>query len=80
MVVECNYCITLDRVQKDLFAEILNNQAQIQEWIKLFAIDEIKEQQAGGLFPDNKVGFSNPLSLEFFKPKPILSFRYCFLH
>ena len=65
MVVECNYCITLDRVPKDLYPEILNNQAQIQEWIKLFAIDEIKAQEAGGLFPENRVGFSNPLTLEF---------------
>ncbi|TAF45926.1 MAG: site-specific DNA-methyltransferase [Sphingobacteriales bacterium] len=58
MVVECNYCITLDRLPKDLYPEILNNQAQIQEWIKLFAINEIKAQEAGGLFPDNKVGFA----------------------
>jgi len=65
MVVECNYCITLDRVPKDLYPEILNNQAQVQEWIKLFAIDEIKAQAAGSLFPENKVGFSNPLTLDF---------------
>ena len=65
MVVECNYCITLDRVPKDLYPEILNNQAQIQEWIKLFAIDEIKTAKAGGLFTVDKVGFSNPLTLEF---------------
>ncbi len=58
MVVECNYCITLDRVPKDLYPEILNNQAQLQEWIKLFAIDEIKTQSSGGLFPENKVGFA----------------------
>ena len=72
MVVECNYCITLDRVPKDLYSEILNNQAQIQEWIKLFAIDETKEQKAGGLFPDNKVGFTNPLTLEFLNQNPFL--------
>ncbi len=42
MVVECNYCITLDRVPKELYSEICNNQAQIEEWISLFAIDEIK--------------------------------------
>jgi adenine-specific DNA-methyltransferase len=65
MVVECNYCITLDRVPKDLYAEIISNDAQIQEWIKLFAIDEIKAEKAGGLFTEDKVGFSNPLSLEF---------------
>jgi len=72
MVVECNYCITLDRVPTDLYPEILNNQAQIQEWIKLFTIDEIKAQEAGGLFPGNKVGFSNPLTLEFLNQNQFL--------
>jgi adenine-specific DNA-methyltransferase len=66
MVVECNYCITLDHVPKDLYFEILNNQAQIQEWIKLFAIDEIKAEKTGGLFPENKVGFA-----EAFKVLPL---------
>lgn len=72
MVVECNYCITLDRVPKDLYPEILNNQAQIQEWIKLFAIDEIKAAKAGGLFTEDKVGFSNPLTLEFLNQNQFL--------
>lgn len=65
MVVDCNYCITLDRVPKELYSEIFSNQAQIQEWIKLFALDEIKAQEAGGLFPENIERFSNPLTLEF---------------
>ncbi|AMS27871.1 hypothetical protein AEM51_13415 [Bacteroidetes bacterium UKL13-3] len=72
MVVECNYCITLDRVPKDLYSEIISNDAQIQEWIKLFAIDEIKTQAAGGLFPENKVGFSNPLTLDFLNQNQFL--------
>jgi adenine-specific DNA-methyltransferase len=72
MVVECNYCITLDRVPNDLYAEIISNDAQIQEWIKLFAIDEIIEQAAGGLFPENKVGFSNPITLEFLNQNQFL--------
>jgi adenine-specific DNA-methyltransferase len=72
MVVECNYCITLDRVPKDLYAEIISNDAQIKEWIKLFAIDEIKTQAAGGLFPENKPGFSNPLTLDFLNQNQFL--------
>ena len=72
MVVECNYCMTLDRIPKELYPEILNNQAQILEWIKLFAIDEIKEQKAEGLFPEDKVGFTNPLTLEFLNQNPFL--------
>jgi adenine-specific DNA-methyltransferase len=72
MVVECNYCITLDRVPKELYSEILNNQDQIQEWTKLFAIDDIKAQEVGGLFPENKVGFTNPLTLDFLNQNPFL--------
>jgi adenine-specific DNA-methyltransferase len=72
MVVECNYCITLDRVPKDLYPEILNSQAQLQEWIKLFAIDEIKAEKAGGLFMEDKVGFSIPLTLEFLNQNQFL--------
>lgn len=72
MVVDCNYCITLDRVPKELYSEILSNQAQIQEWIKLFAVDEIKTQEAGGLFPENKEGFSNPLTIDFINQNQFL--------
>lgn len=41
-VVETNYCITLDRVPRELWNEIIANSAQIEEWKKLFAIDEIR--------------------------------------
>lgn len=57
-VTETNYCITLDRVPEELYPEICNNQAQLEEWIKLFAIDEIK----GDL---TSPAFSNPLTPEF---------------
>jgi adenine-specific DNA-methyltransferase len=72
MVVECNYCITLDRVPKELYKEIIENKAQLQEWIKLFAIDEIKKEKATDLFPSDKIGFSNPLSLEFLNQNQFL--------
>src|SRR5690625_611703 len=57
-VTETNYCITLDRVPEELYLEICNNQAQLEEWIKLFAIDDIK----GDL---TSPAFSNPLTKEF---------------
>lgn len=57
-VTETNYCITVDRVPEELYPEICNNQAQLEEWIKLFAIDEIK----GDL---TSPAFSNPLTPEF---------------
>ncbi|GLR62939.1 site-specific DNA-methyltransferase [Marinospirillum insulare] len=57
-VTETNYCITLDRVPVELYPEICTNQAQLEEWIQLFAIDEIQ----GDL---TTPAFSNPLTLEF---------------
>lgn len=57
-VTETNYCITLDRVPEALYSEICDNQAQLEEWIKLFAIDEIK----GDL---TTPAFSKPLTPEF---------------
>ncbi|MCL6478077.1 MAG: hypothetical protein K6T65_06635 [Peptococcaceae bacterium] len=40
-MVETNYCVTLDRVPEELYPEIIANQAQIDEWKRLFAIEEI---------------------------------------
>ncbi len=57
-VTETNYCITLDRVPVELYPEICANQAQLAEWIQLFAIDDIQ----GDL---STPAFSNPLTLEF---------------
>lgn len=72
MVVECNYCITLDRVPKELYTEIQDNQAQIQEWIKLFAIDEIEAKPKADMFSEETMGFSNPLNLEFLNQNQFL--------
>jgi len=72
MIVECNYCITLDRIPKELYTEILNNQPQIQEWIKLFAIDEIKAQKANKIFEKDINGFTNPLTIEFLNQNQFL--------
>lgn len=57
-VYETNYCITLDRVPEDLYPEIVANEAQCDEWIKLFAIDEIQADL-------HNPGFSRPLTAEF---------------
>jgi adenine-specific DNA-methyltransferase len=57
-VVETNYCITLDRVPGELYPEIVKKaeekiechdgefRNQREEWIKLFAIDEITGKEA----------------------------------
>lgn len=70
-VVETNYCITLDRIPEELYPEIAANQEQCEEWIKLFAIDEIQ----GDL---HSPGFSQPPSIEFLKAndKLVLDTRF----
>jgi adenine-specific DNA-methyltransferase len=64
-VVETQYCITLDRVPEALYPEIAANDAQREEWVRLFAIDEI----TGDLV---KPGYSTPLTVEFLKANPHL--------
>jgi len=65
-VVETNYCMTLDRVPEELYPEIAANDAQRKEWVRLFAIDEIK----GDLMAS---GYSVPLTIEFLKSNPFLT-------
>lgn len=71
-VVESNYCITLDRVPERFYAEIAANDAQREEWVHLFAIDEITSQATNGLFEEGKSGYSVPLTVEFLKENPFL--------
>lgn len=59
-VIETNWCITLDRIDERFYPEIIENKAQIQEWIDMYAVDEIKEDLA-------TVGFTNPPTAEFLK-------------
>ena len=64
-VVETNYCVTLDRVPEELYPEIAANEAQREEWVRLFAIDEI----TGNLHTPK---YSNPLTVDFLKANPFL--------
>lgn len=64
-VVQSDYCITLDRVPQELYPYIIANEAQRKEWVRLFAIDEIK----GDLM---KKAYSEPLTVEFLKQNPYL--------
>ncbi len=72
-VTETNYCITLDRVPEELYNEIASNDAQREEWIKLFAIDEIGVSQEGAekkdkeLFEEETISYTVPLTVEFLK-------------
>ncbi len=64
-VVGCDYCITLDRIPRALYPEIVANDAQRQEWVRLFAIDEIK----GDMMTE---GYSEPLSEKFLEENQFL--------
>ena len=70
-VVETNYCITLDRIPEELYPEIAANEAQREEWVRLFAIDEIKPSY-GNLLEKGNTGYSVPLTVEFLKDSPFL--------
>lgn len=59
-IVSTDYCITLDLIPEDLYEEILNNENQINEWIKLFAIDKISQTLTSA-------GFSVPLTIDFLR-------------
>lgn len=72
LVVSTNYCITLDRIPEELYTEIIQNDDQRKEWVKLFAIDEIKANNLQSLFEQQKVGYSEPLTIEFLKQNPYL--------
>ena len=65
-VVETQYCITLDRIPYKFYPEIAANNAQREEWVELFAINEIK----GDL---TTPGYTKPLTPEFLKAQPGLS-------
>ena len=64
-VVQSDYCITLDRVPRELYPEILANDRQREEWVRLFAIDDIK----GDLVTK---AYSVPLTMEFLEQNPFL--------
>ncbi|WP_298436604.1 hypothetical protein [Geobacter sp.] len=64
-VVETGYCCTLDKVPEELYPAIIANQAQVEEWQRLFAIQDIE----GDL---HTPGYSDPLTIEFLKANPFL--------
>lgn len=59
-VSEVHYCVTLDRVPEELYPEIAKNKAQIEEWKRLFHIQEIERDTT-------QPGFKEPVKVEFLK-------------
>ena len=77
-VLETHYCVTLDLVPEALYADIAANEAQHDEWVKLFAIDEINSERTPS-FPlplgegqGEGTPYTNPLTAEFLKTNPYL--------
>ncbi|MDD9863662.1 MAG: site-specific DNA-methyltransferase [Gammaproteobacteria bacterium] len=66
-VLETQYCVTLDKVPESLYPAIAKNKAQRDEWVKLFAIDELK-----GARTDSPTAYSKPLKPEFLQENPYL--------
>lgn len=64
-VVQSDYCVTLDRVPEELYEEITTNDRQREEWVRLFAIDELDGLMGVG-------GYSVPLTMEFLRQNPFL--------
>ena len=74
-VLATNWCVTLDRVPESLYAEIAENKAQHEEWVKLFAIDEIPADHAPSLLKEERgknESYSKPLKPAFLKANPCL--------
>ncbi|MEQ9210354.1 MAG: hypothetical protein RLN96_11020, partial [Pseudomonadales bacterium] len=51
-VVDTHFCITLDRVPDEFYAEIAANETQREEWVRLFSINDF-------------AGYTEPLSADF---------------
>ena len=66
-VLETQWCVTLDRVPEALYPEIAANAAQCEEWVELFAVNEIPGDLING-----GATWSNPPSVAFLKANPYL--------
>ncbi len=60
LVVNAGYCLTLDRVPEELYEEVAACEAQREEWVRLFTIDEIEQST---ITP----GYTEPLTVDFLK-------------
>ncbi len=64
-VVETQYCITLGNVPEEFHAEIAANNAQREEWVRLFAINKMEKDLT-------RAGYSEPLTVNFLNAHPTL--------
>ena len=64
-VVETQYCITLGNVPEEFYPEIAANDAQREEWVRLFAINKMEKDLT-------RAGYSEPLTVNFLNAHPTL--------
>ena len=69
-VLSTDYCLTLNRIPKELYPEITQNDAQREEWKHLFAIHEIDSDLVDSTHTE-------PLSINFLKENPNLVLDTC---
>jgi adenine-specific DNA-methyltransferase len=48
LVLESHWCVTLDRVPAELYPQVARNAAQLHEWQRLFALDQLSDRIADG--------------------------------
>jgi adenine-specific DNA-methyltransferase len=70
-VTETHFCVTLDRIPKKLYPEIATNKAQLEEWKRLLAIDQIQPSAA-----KQKVAGSAKAELLKSQPHLVLDTRF----
>ena len=64
-VVETRYCIMVGCIPEEFYLTIAANEAQQEEWVKLFGIDEIRENLT-------TPGYSKKVTAEFLRTYPTL--------
>ena len=69
-VLSTDYCLTLDRVPEEFYAEIIKNTDQFNEWKTFFYIDEINGDLVDTTYTDS-------LSVDFLKENPNLVLDTC---
>jgi len=66
-VVRTEYCITLDKIPEEFYPEILENEAQIEEWKQLYNLEEFERLT-------NPIGYSSAgglrIDLDYLKNHP----------
>ena len=67
LVLETQWCVTLDRVPDELMPEVAANAAQCEEWVSLFAVDRMEGDLLNG-----GAAWQQPPSVDLLRANPYL--------